>query len=289
MPHTTYISLPAPSNPAQLRKIAVHEWGEAQNPNIVLCAHGLSRNAQDFRFLAEALAPHYRVLCPDMAGRGESDWLVNKNDYNYMTYASDVVAILLHLGITKVDWVGTSMGGIIAMMLAAQQPLLVKRLVINDIGSTVSAQGLKRILSFVGSKTVFDTRAEAMQTLKTYLQPFGITTESEWEYMCDVSFKKTQNGNYQFAYDPEITKPLRDATELAGKEVTDIDLSMFWNALQCPVLILRGADSDILSRSTAEAMLKRPFVTKLVEFPAVGHAPALLSANQIKVITDWLA
>lgn len=289
MVNSSYIPLAQPSNPTRQRKFAFREFGDINNPRVVFCVHGLSRNARDFDRLATALSSRYRIICPDMAGRGESDWLDDKNGYNYITYISDIGSLLLHLKITQVDWVGTSMGGIIGMMIASQQPLLIKRMVINDIGSVVSAEGLKRILSFVGRKTVFDSRQEAMDALRFYLQPFGITLESDWEYMCDISFRQQPDGRYQFNYDPEITKPFKDAAIAANNVVTDIDLSMAWNMVQCPVLLLRGSESDILSAATAQSMLKRVQPTKLVEFPSVGHAPALLCPEQIKVITDWLA
>lgn len=289
MVSTSYIALLQPSNPSRQRKLAFREFGDINNPNVVVCVHGLSRNAKDFDRLATALSSRYRVICPDMTGRGDSDWLEDKNGYNYLTYISDIGALLLHLKVSQVDWVGTSMGGIIGMMIAAQQPFLIKRMVINDIGAVVSAEGLKRILSFVGKKTAFDTRAEAMDALKFYLQPFGITLEADWEFMCDISFKQQPDGRYHFNYDPEITKPFKEAAMAANNVVTDIDLSMAWNVVQCPVLVLRGVESDILSAATAQGMLKRVPPTKLVEFPSVGHAPALLSPEQIKVITDWLA
>ncbi len=289
MAASSYIALLQPSNPSKQRRFAFREFGDINNPNVVVCVHGLSRNAKDFDRLATALSSRYRVICPHMAGRGDSDWLDDKSGYNYLTYISDIAALLLHMKLTQVDWVGTSMGGIIGMMIAAQQPFLIKRMVINDIGAIVSAEGLKRILSFVGRKTVFDTRQEAMEALKFYLQPFGITQEADWDFMCEISFQQQPDGRYHFAYDPEIIKPFKEAAMAASNEVADVDLSMAWNAVQCPVLILRGAQSDILSASTAQAMLTRAAATKLVEFPSVGHAPALLSPEQIKVVTDWLA
>lgn len=289
MVNSSYIALLQPSNPTRQRRLSFREFGDINNPNVAVCVHGLSRNARDFDRLATALSSRYRVICPDMAGRGDSDWLDDKNGYNYITYISDIGALLLHLKITKVDWVGTSMGGIIGMMIAAQQPFLIKRMVINDIGAVVSAEGLKRILSFVGKKNVFDNRQEAMDVLKYYLQPFGITQEADWEFMCDISFRQQPDGRYHFNYDPEITKPFKEAAMATGNVISDIDLSLAWNAVQCPVLILRGTESDILDAATSQSMLKRTPATKLVEFPLVGHAPALLSPDQIRVITDWLA
>lgn len=289
MHQDNFITLPAPSQPTRMRKLAYRSWGDADNIRVVVCVHGLSRNGRDFDRLAEALAQRYRVICPDMAGRGESEWLENKAEYNYLTYCSDVLLLIAQLGVANVDWIGTSMGGIIGMMIAAQQPLLIRRMVLNDIGSVVSAEGLKRILSFVGAKTVYDNRTEAMGALKFYLAPFGITSDAEWELMFSNSFVPLPDGRFAFNYDPDITKSFREAATATGGVIADVDLSAFWALVQCPVLLLRGAESDILSKQTAVLMQKRLAPTKLVEFPGVGHAPALISGEQIRVITEWLA
>ncbi len=282
-----YITLSEPSNPAEPRHMAYYEIGEANNANIVLCVHGLSRNGLDFEVLAQSLAPKYRVICPDMAGRGKSNWLTNKDGYNYYTYLADILLLINQLKITKFDWVGTSMGGIIGMMLAAQYPQFFKKMVLNDVGSVVSAKGLNRILGYVGKQTVFANEAEAMTTLKSIITFFGISSEEQWQQMFRASFVKLPDGRVAFAYDPEINKPFRE-TALKGDAITDVDLSAIWNAVQCPVLILRGAISDILTRETANKMCERQISTKLIEFAGVGHAPALLDENQITVIKDWL-
>lgn len=284
----TFITLPSPSDLAKPRRIAYRSWGDATNTNIVVCVHGLSRNSRDFDRLSSKLSTKYRVICPDMAGRGDSDWLENKNDYNYFTYISDVLALLMYLHIPAVDWVGTSMGGIIGMMMAAQYPNVIKRMVLNDVGAKVSAAGLKRILGYVGSQSHFSTRAEAMSALKYYLAPFGIQSDADWDYMCDISFQVQPDGGYSFAYDPDITKPFRELAMASGV-IADIDLTAYWLRVICPTLILRGAQSDILSSETAHAMLLRPSQTKLIEFQNVGHAPALIDEKQITPIIDWLA
>lgn len=283
-----YYVVPTLSNPMLQRKICSHEWGDPANPRVVVCVHGLSRNGRDFDKLAESLSTKYRVLCPDMAGRGNSDWLANKDEYTYLTYASDIITMLMQKNITQVDWIGTSMGGIIGMMVAAQHPMLVRRIVINDIGSIVSAEGLKRILSYVGMQKSFATAEEAMKSLRFYLAPFGVSEEADWQFLFSISFVALPDGGYRFNYDPDITKPFRQAA-LVGGEIVDVDLSALWLGVQCPALLLRGEESDILSASTARAMLQRLQPTKLVEFPKVGHAPALLAREQIQVITEWLA
>lgn len=284
LPAPRYLTVAEPSHPAIPRHLAYYEYGSG--PNVIICAHGLSRNGQDFELLAQSLSGKYRVICPDMAGRGNSDWLTDKANYNYMTYILDVLALLKQLEIPQVDWVGTSMGGIMGMMLAAQQPLLIKRLVLNDVGSVVSSEGLKRIAGYVGTSKPFATREEATVYMHSTFASFGLSSDEEWQRMFETTFKQLADGTYSVRYDPDINKPFLEA--IGKGPITDVDLSAFWNAIFCPTLLLRGAESDILRRETAVRMQQsRPQVT-LVEFPGIGHAPALFNAQQVKVITDWL-
>ena len=287
MPQLRYLTLNDPSNPAQPRHLAYYEWGESTNPEVVVCLHGLSRNARDFNFLAQTLALHYRVLCVDIAGRGRSDWLVNKADYNYLVYLQDVRALLDALKLGQITLIGTSMGGIIGMMLAAQWKDSIKRLVLNDIGKTVSAIGLKRIISYVGTSGLFATKEEAMAYLRSIIAPFGISSEVQWQHMFETSFNALADGRYALAYDPGISQPFKEASNTKDA-IADIDLTVVWNAVECPVLILRGEVSDILTQETAMAMCQRVASTKLVEIKNAGHAPALLDESQIRIITDWL-
>lgn len=282
-----YITLSDPSCEARPRHMAYYEFGDKTNPNAIICVHGLSRNGLDFRPLAMELSKHYRVICPDIAGRGYSDWLSNKSDYNYLTYLSDIRSLMTQLGIFTSDWIGTSMGGIIGMMLAASQPETIKRLILNDIGKTVSAEGLKRIISYVGSSSIFTTHEVALAYLKVIIAPFGISSEAHWQFMFDSSFRKLHDGSYVLRYDPDISKPLHE-TAAKDDAINDIDLSAFWNEVKCQALILRGKTSDILTEKTASEMCMDRTDVKLVEFSGIGHAPALLDEFQINVITDWL-
>jgi pimeloyl-ACP methyl ester carboxylesterase len=267
--------------------MAYYEWGNPDNNEVVVCVHGLSRNGRDFDVLAQALAPHYRVICPDIAGRGKSSWLENKADYSYATYLADMSALLLQLHLSKVTWLGTSMGGILGMMIASSQPALVQRMVLNDVGSVVSAEGLKRILGYVGTSNVFADKESAMQHLRTIMKPFGIHSEPQWQHMFAISFTALPDGTYTFAYDPAISQPFKEAAS-TEKELQDIDLSMFWNAVQCPVLILRGEDSDILSAETAQSMCKRAIATDYIEIEGAGHAPALMDDYQVSTVCNWI-
>jgi pimeloyl-ACP methyl ester carboxylesterase len=286
-PSYQYITLSDPHELARPRHLAYLEWGDPKNPNTVVCVHGLSRNARDFDYLAQALSPRFRVICPDMPGRGRSDWLVSKSDYTYTLYLSDMLALLGHLKIERTQWVGTSMGGIIGMMLAAAQKQRITAMVLNDVGATVSAAGLKRILGYVGVGTGFKDAQEAMAYLKVVMEPFNITSEAHWQFMFDITLTPLPGGRYAMAYDPAINQPFRDAVS-KPEGIIDVDLTAIWNEVACPVLILRGERSDILTKAVAEAMTGRPQPVKLVEIKGTGHAPSLLEDSQISTIADWL-
>ena len=276
-----YLTLSAPNNPAEPRHLAYYEYGDKNNPNVVICVHGLSRNGLDFELLATTLAKKYRVICPDMAGRGKSDWLTNKDDYNYVTYVTDILMLCKQLNLTSVDWVGTSMGGIIGMMIAAQQPSLINKMVLNDIGSIVWAKGLKRIASYVGKQTNFANVAEADAYIETVFVGFGKVPK---EIFFKATLNKLPDGRFALAYDPDISK----AFLVNPEEIKDIDLSAIWQAVTCPILLLRGEISDILSKETAISMCNRSPITKLVEFAGVGHAPSLMDEEQIRVVAEFL-
>lgn len=287
-PSLQYITLWDPHETARPRHVAYWQWGADDNPDVVVCVHGLTRNGRDFDYLAEKLSARYRVICPDMAGRGKSDWLVKKSDYSYGLYTTDSLAILDQLGLKNVTWIGTSMGGIIGMMIAATQKQRISALILNDVGATVSAQGLRRILGYVGVGSAFENKEAAMAYLKSVLAPFNITQEEHWQHMLNVSLVHLSDGRYAMAYDPSINQPFRDA--VSSKEgIADVDLTAVWNQIECRALILRGEHSDILLSQTAQAMCNRSYPTKLIEIKGAGHAPALLETSQTQLIEDWIA
>ena len=285
-PDIHFLVLSDPSSLKKMRRLAWREYGDAHNKRVIVCVHGLSRNSLDFDKIAQVLSTHYRVISVDVAGRGESDWLEDKNDYNYGVYLNDMHALFAHLQLNCVHWLGTSMGGIIGMMLGAQYPALIRRLILNDVGCVVSAEGLKRILGTADKKWMFDEKAAALAYLKTVITTFGIQSEEDWEYMFWASFKQTEEGKYCFRHDPDITRAFRESA-MQDQGIQDVDLSMFWNAISCPVLLLRGMESDIITHEAASIMGKRPEVS-VVEFEGVGHVPALLDSQQIETVTNWL-
>lgn len=259
-----------------------YEWGDAANPRVVICVHGLTRNGRDFDDLARALAPQRRVLCLDMPGRGKSDWLSDAADYRPEVYLSLLTALIARSGVTEVDWVGTSMGAMLGMMLAAQAHTPLRRLVVNDAGPLLQKEALARIAGYVGLDPKFENFAALERHIREVSAPFGALTDAQWRHLAETTARQLPDGRYALAYDPGIGEAFRVA---AGQ---DIELWPLWDAIKAPVLLLRGAESDLLKRETALAMTQRGPRAKLVEFSGVGHAPMLLDATQIDPVVDFL-
>lgn len=278
MRHGSFKSLGA----GGFHRVAYIEWGDPANERVLICVHGLTRNARDFDTLAQALAGHYRVICPDVVGRGASDWLSDKSCYAYPQYLADMAALIAHSGASAVHWVGTSMGGLIGMLMAAQAGTPITRMVMNDIGPLIPLAALERIRSYVGE----DPRFDDIQALDAYLgeiyAPFGPFTESQWQGLVGSSSRRREDGSLGLAYDPGIAMPLHAAPS------QDIDLWSTWDAVTCPVLVLRGAQSDLLLPETAREMTTRGPRAELVEIPGVGHPPMLMNDEQIEIVKSWL-
>jgi pimeloyl-ACP methyl ester carboxylesterase len=262
-------------------RIAYTEWGDGNNPRVLICAHGLSRNGRDFDALAEAMSRDYRVLCPDFVGRGKSDWLQNKAGYGYPQYLSDMTVLIARTGAEQVDWVGTSMGGLTGMFIAAQPKSPIRKMVINDVGSHIPMAALERIGTYVGTNPVFDSYEAYKEHLKIIAAPFGLKTEAQWDHIARSSVRIAADGKAHSNCDPGIGDSFRTTA------VADIDLSAFWNAVRCPVLVTRGALSDLLLPETYSTMLHKPGVSG-VEIPGVGHAPMFLDDEQISIVREFL-
>lgn len=264
-------------------RMAYTAWGDPANPRVLVCVHGLTRNGRDFDVLARALARHYRVICPDVAGRGRSEWLSDKAAYAVPQYVSDMLVLLARLNVEQVDWVGTSMGGLIGMSLAALPDSPIRRLVLNDVGPAISAGALKRIASYVGQDQRWDDFAAASAYLRHICAPFGPLTEAHWQHLAQHSLTQDAAGRWRLSYDPDIGQPFRNAYLLK-----DVDLWPLYESLKCPVLALRGAESDLLQRDAWLAMGERGPRATLAEVPGVGHAPMLMEESQIRLLRDWL-
>lgn len=270
------------ASPLGLHRMSYVEWGDPHNPRVLVCVHGLTRNARDFDFLAQAMAGHYRVVCPDVAGRGESDWLRAASGYAVPQYVSDMVTLIARLDVESVDWVGTSMGGLIGMGLAALENTPIRKLVLNDVGPVITAQSLARISEYVGTAPGFPQMSDAESYIRKVSEAFGRLSDPQWRHLTEHSVKM-MNGALRMRYDPAIGDALR-ATPVVG----DISLWPIYDAIRCPTLALRGAHSDLLTVDTWAEMAKRGPRAKLVGIPDVGHAPTLFDDAQIAVVRDFL-
>jgi len=267
--------------PHGFHRVAYTEWGDPGEARIVLCVHGLTRTGRDFDFLAQALALRRRVLCPDVVGRGRSDWLADKDDYGYPLYLSDMTALIARSGAEQVDWVGTSMGGLIGMMLAAQPRTPIRRLVLNDVGPLIPRASLERIAQYVGKAPAFADLDALERYVRQVSAPFGPLSDGQWRHLALHSSRRNDDGTFTMGYDPGIGRAF-------GGELKDVVLWPVWDAIACPTLLLRGAQSDLLLAQTAQEMTQRGPRPRLVEFEGIGHAPMLMADDQIAVVREFL-
>ena len=268
--------------PHGFHRMAYWEWPGPAKGRTVVCAHGLTRNGRDFDMLAAALSSAFRVVSPDIVGRGKSDWLEEPADYGYDVYRADMAALIARLDVNEVDWIGTSMGGILGMMLAAEPRSPIRRLVLNDVGGLVAREGIARIASYVGRDPSFPDLDALEQASRKIAGPFGALTDQQWRHLATHSARRKPDGSLGFAYDPRIGDGFR------AEEPKDVDLWKTYDAVRCPTLVLRGAESDVLRRADAETMTQTGPRARLVEFAGVGHAPALMAADQIAAIRAFL-
>jgi len=266
-----------------LHRIAYLEWGDPRNRDVLVCVHGLTRSAHDFDELARALASHFRIACPDLAGRGDSERLSDPALYTVPQYVADMVTLIARLDTESVNWLGTSVGGLIGMALAAQAGTPVKKLVLNDVGPVISHAALERIGSYVGNAPSFSSLEEAERYVRSISAPFGPHSEAQWRFLTENWVRKEADGRWRPRYDPRIAEPYR-----AAMPEKDLELWPIYDAIRCPTLVIRGELSDLLSRATTGEMARRGPQAKAIEIPGVGHAPTLLSAQQIGPVREFL-
>ncbi|HUF76032.1 MAG TPA: alpha/beta hydrolase [Longimicrobiales bacterium] len=257
-------------------------WGEERAERTVVCVHGLTGNARDFDALAQALvARGHFVVCPDVVGRGASDPLADPEGYGLRQYVADMRCLLEQLDADRVDWVGTSMGGLIGMTVAGASESPVRRLVINDIGPFVPSAALQRLDAHLGTDPSFEDLAAAELWLRQVRAPFGRLSDEQWRQMTERSVRR-DGRRYRLHYDPAVAGPFRRTAD------RDVDVWETWDLIACPVLVLRGQHSDLLLAETAAEMATRGPKAEVVEVTGCGHAPALLDADQIEPILVWL-
>lgn len=268
--------------PHGFHRVVYYEWGNPDNDRVLLCVHGMTRNGRDFDYFAKALMDDYRVICPDMPGRGKSDWFDIEEDYDYPVYCTDMAALIAHLQANTLDWVGTSMGGMLGIILASMPNTPIRKLVLNDVGPFISKAALKRIAEFVGADPHFDSLDEFERYVREINAPFGNLTDEQWKHAARFYSRPVAGGKFAPNYDPNISWPLKK------DPLEDVDLFPIYRAVRCPTLLLRGAESDVLLPETAREMQNCGPEATLVEFEGIGHVPALMSEDQIGVVKDWL-
>lgn len=273
-----------------LHRMAWWEWGDAANPRVLVCVHGLSRQGRDFDTFAQAMQGEYRVVCPDVVGRGESDRLTDPMGYQIPAYVADMVTLLARLDAGTVHWVGTSMGGLIGLGLAALKHSPVSKLVLNDVGPSIEPAALARIGTYLGLPARWRSLEEAADALWSISQGFGPHTREQWLALTRPMLRAVADASgdgFVPHYDPQIALPFRAITPEAARAGEAVLWGMY-DAIACPTLLLRGADSDLLTRATAQAMTQRGPHALLREFAGVGHAPMLTSPEQIAAVREFL-
>ncbi|WP_242612487.1 alpha/beta fold hydrolase [Corticibacter populi] len=288
---------------AQMHRMAYWDWPAAESGDdghLILCVHGLSRNGRDFDVLARQLSLHARVICPDVVGRGRSDWLADPQSYQVPFYVADMLTLLQTVlaesaaagrPVTQLDWVGTSMGGLIGMAVAALPPppgrVVLRRLVLNDVGPVITWASIQRIGTYLGQQPEFDSEQQAADYLRRVAASFGPHSDAEWLALSRPMLRPLDNGRLGLHYDPAIAVAFADMTEAAAAANEHL-LWQLYDGIQAQTLLLRGAESDLLTREAAQRMTLRGPRARLVEFARVGHAPTLVHADQTAVVLPFL-
>ena len=273
-------------SPAGLHSMAYKEWGDAHNPNVLVCVHGLTRVSDDFDSLARNLCDTYRVVCPDVVGRGRSSWLRDPRYYVVPQYVSDMVALLARLDAETVDWFGTSMGGLIGMGLASLPDNPVRKLLLNDVGPVLNPVALARIGDYLGRPVSFATFDEAAQYVMAISITFGPHSEGEWRKLAEDVLKQDKEGKWILHYDAGMAAPFKAVTPESAQRDAAV-LAATYDAIRCETLVVRGAESDLLTAEVAQSMTQRGPKARLVELPGVGHAPTFVHENQIAIAREF--
>ena len=273
-------------SPAGLHNMAYKEWGDPKNPAVLLCVHGVTRVSDDFDALATAMADRYRVICPDVVGRGRSSWLTNPQAYQLPQYVSDMVTLIARLDVTQVDWFGTSMGGLIGMGVAALKGNPIRKMMLNDIGPTINFAALMRIAEYMGKEVRFPTFEAGVDYIRTIAAPFGPHSDEQWNKLAGDVLRQQKDGQWSRHYDPAIAQAFSTFTEENAAQ-SEAALWAIYDAIQCPVLLVRGSESDLLSRETADLMTQRGPRAALTELAGIGHAPTFMQPEQIALARDF--
>jgi pimeloyl-ACP methyl ester carboxylesterase len=299
-------------NPHGFHRIAYTDWGNAANPHVVLCVHGLTRNGRDFDYLARTLQSQCRVVCPDVVGRGRSAWLEHKEDYTFRQYQIDAAALIARTtdwhGRSvlprwarsapadvdgKVDWIGTSMGGLIGMLVAGQPHAPIRRLVLNDVGAFIPWAALIRLKGYLGNQTRYASLDQVERALRDACAEWGPITDEQWRHLANHSAERLEDGSWQMVCDPAVGVATawgwNPDAKVGNRNLRGLEVWSTWEAIRCPTLVLRGADSEVLDAHTIERMRSSGPPTEIVELPSIGHAPSLMAQDQIEIVREFLS
>lgn len=273
-------------SPAGLQNLGYREWGDPANPHVLICVHGLTRISNDFHELAQVMGQYVRVIAPDVPGRGRSDWLPNPALYSVPNYAAAMVALLARANAKTVDWLGTSMGGLIGMGVTSLKGHPIRRFIVNDVGPALKLDALQRIGTYVGQPMQFASVEEAVPYIKAISVTFGPHSDAQWLQLTrDVMVQK--NGSWTFHYDPAIAEPFK---QISAEQAAFNEAMLWgaWDSINCQTLLIRGETSDLLSRETADEMTRRGPRAALVELKGIGHAPTFMHADQIDIVKRFI-
>jgi pimeloyl-ACP methyl ester carboxylesterase len=257
-------------------------WGNSKNPKVLFCLHGLTRNGRDFDYLANELKDHYLVVCPDLAGRGQSEWFENAKHYNNQQYLIDMAIVLANFPGREIHWLGTSMGGLIGMVFASDRKSPITRLIMNDVGPTVPQSVLANLGMALASTPVCDTLEEFTQYLRLTYSDFGQLPDRIWNHLAKFDHRRTEDGRYTRNFDPKILANFSTLSE------TECDFWDYWQLLKCPLLVIKGENSKVLTNAIFDQMLNSGIEMEHRVIPNVGHTPTLMLEEQIQLVKEWL-
>src|SRR5574344_1291487 len=291
-------AVPGGEDGVNQHRVGYWEWnqtGQVDHPHVIVCVHGLTRQGRDFDVLAQALSHHARVICPDIAGRGQSDWLADPMAYGVPQYAFDMLVLLTQVHaqypIAQLDWVGTSMGGLIGMAVAGTPdlalPVPIRRLLLNDVGPRLEWSALQRIGTYVGESPRFASVEEGAAWLRVQSADFGPHTDAQWLALSEPMLRPGPEGGFVLHYDPKIAVPMKGMTQ---EQVAQGE-ALLWNlydAITAQTLVLRGAKSDLLTAQTVQEMAQRGPKAHSATLEGVGHAPTLVQPEQVALVKEFL-
>jgi pimeloyl-ACP methyl ester carboxylesterase len=267
---------------AGFHNVSYVEWGSSNSKRTILCGHGMTRNGRDFDLMASQLSTNSRVVCPDLIGRGDSTWFADSHLYNQAQYLIDMTALIARLDVTSITWVGTSLGGLLGMYLASQQNSPITSLILNDVGPVVPRSAIARIAKYAAGDVTFPNLDVAQQYMRRIFATGEDLSDEVWCNLTQHSVKLQPDGSYALAYDPKVS------SSMFKFWFTGVHLWPIWERIKCPVLILWGANSDVLLPETVERMCKSGPQIEVVKIPNCGHAPSLMAKDQIDIIGNWL-